>query len=329
MKTQNSSPKLAIWFLMGVLSASLASNANAQNYPTKPIRIVVPYSPGGPTDIIGRLIAQKLSESVSQPVLVEYKAGAGGAVGTEYVARSQPDGYTLVYGTGGTHGINPSLYPNLPYDAVKDFSPISIIGLGTNVLVVHPSVRANSVKELIAVAKSNPGRLNFSSSGNGATSHMAGELFKMAAGIDIVHVPFKGAGPAIVALVAGEVNLAILDMPALLPHIRSGKLRALGVASVKRSNVLTDLPTLIESGLPGVDASSWQGLFAPAGTQREVVMKLSTDIARIVRQSDVAERIAGQGMEPVGSTPDQLAVFVSAEIARWAKVVKASGAKVD
>lgn len=303
--------------------------ALAQTYPARAVRIVVPYPPGGPTDIISRLVAQKLADAFGQPVLVENKAGAGGGIGSEFVAHAQPDGYVLLWGTGGTHGINPSLYPSLPYDAVKDFAPVSLVGLGTNVLVVNPSVGAATVGELVAIARARPGALNFGSSGNGATSHLGGELFKTVAGLKIAHVPFKGAAPAIVALVSGEVELAILDMPALLPHIRSGKLRALGVASANRSKVLPDVPTLIESGLQGMNVSSWHGLFAPAGTQRAIVSRLSGEVSRLVRLPDVAERFMAQGAEPVGSTPEQLAGFVNSELDRWSRVVKASGAKLD
>ncbi len=318
-----------ILFAVLYLQSGLVTVAASQTYPAKPVRIVVPYPPGGPTDIMSRLLGQKLSDSLAQPVLIENRAGAGGGVGSEYVARAQPDGYTLLWGTGGTHGINPSLYPKLPYDAIKDFSPVSLVGLGTNVLVIHPALGATSVSDLISIAKAKPGQLNFSSSGNGATSHLAGELFKTVAGVQIAHIPFKGAAPAIVALVAGEVDLAILDMPALLPHIRSGKLKVLGISSAKRSQVLPDIPTLIESGLPGMDVSSWHGVFSPAGTPRATVTRLSTEIARIVRQPEVIERFMTQGAEPVGSTPEQCAAFVVSEISRWAKVVKASGAKVD
>ena len=303
--------------------------AQAQNYPLKPVRIVLPYPAGGSSDAIVRAISQKLSAALGQPIVIDNRAGAGGSVGTENVARSQPDGYTLLIGTSGTHGINPSLYARLPYDPVKDFSPISLVTLGMNVLVVHPSVPAKSTRELITLAKSRPGKLNFSSAGNGATSHLAGEMLKMLAGINIVHVPFKGAEPAITSLISGEVDLAILNIPALLPQIRANKLRALAVASTKRSSSLPDLPTLIETGLADFDASSWNGLFAPAATPRDVVARLNTEVTRIVRLPDVVALLSSYGTEPAGNTAEQFEAFVKSEISRWAKVVKASGARVD
>jgi tripartite-type tricarboxylate transporter receptor subunit TctC len=289
----------------------------------------VPYPAGGPTDIIGRAIAQKLTESLGQTVIIDNRGGAAGTIGSEQVARSPADGYTLLWGTPGTHGIAPSIYPKLGYDPVKDFAYITLIALGSNLLVVHPSVPALSVKEFVALAKSRPGKLNFGSAGNGATSHMAGEMLKVMAGIDMVHVPFKGAAPAIVALMGGEVDLAILDAPALLPQIRSGKLRVLAVASERRSRVLPHVPTMAESGMPGYHASSWHGLFAPAGTPRDILARLHTEIVQIVRLPDITERLSAQGVEPVANTPEQFAEFVKSEIARWARVVKASRANID
>ncbi len=315
--------------LLMSMCAALCTTVQAQNYPLKPVRIVLPYPAAGSSDAIVRVLARKLSESLGQQFVVDNRAGAGGTVGTEFVARSQPDGYTLLMGGSGTHAINPSLYPRLPYDAIKDFAPISLVTLGVNVLVVHPSVPARSVKELIALAKSRPGKLNFSSSGNGSTAHLAGEMFKTFAGINIVHVPFKGAEPAISSLISGEVDLAILNIPALLPQIRANKLRALAVASTKRSSALPQLPTMIETGIPDFDASSWNGLFAPAATPRDIVARLGTEVARIVRLPDVAAQLASYGTEPVGDTPEQFDAFVRSQIARWAKTVKASGARVD
>ena len=246
--------------IAATLTLCATSITAAQQYPVKPIRCVVPYPPGGPTDIIGRAIAQKLTESLGQPVFIDNRGGAAGTIGSEQVARSPADGYTLLWGTPGTHGIAPSIYPKLGYDPVKDFAPVTLIALGTNLMAVHPSVPARSVQEFVALAKSRPGKLNFGSAGNGATSHMAGEMLKVMAGIDMLHVPFKGAAPAIVALMGGEVDMAILDAPALLPQIRAGKLRVLAVASERRSRVLPQVPTLAESGLPGYHASSWHAL---------------------------------------------------------------------
>ncbi len=302
----------------------IASPATAQTWPAKPIRCVVPYPAGGPTDIISRAIGQKLAESLGQSIIIDNRAGAAGTIGSEHVARTAPDGYTLLWGTPGTHGIAPSIYPKLGYDPIKDFAHITLIALGTNLLVVHPSVPARSVQEFIALAKSRPGKLNFGSAGTGATSHMAGEMLKVMAGINMLHVPFKGAAPAIVALMGGEVDLAILDTPPLLPQIRSGKLRVLAVASERRSRVLPQVPTVAESGLPGFHASSWHGLFAPAGTPRDIVTRLHSDITQIVKLPDIHERLLAQGVEPVANTPAEFVDFIKSEIARWGRVVKAA-----
>ena len=320
---------LALFAAAITAQAQPTSTGSGQAYPVKPIRCVVPYPPGGPTDIIGRAIAQKLAESLGQPVIIDNRGGAAGTIGSEQVARSPADGYTLLWGTPGTHGIAPSIYPKLGYDPVKDFAPVTLIALGTNLMVVHPSVPARNVQEFVALAKSRPGKLNFGSAGSGATSHMAGEMLKVMAGIDMLHVPFKGAAPAIVALMGGEVDLAILDAPALLPQIRAGKMRVLAVASERRSRVLPQVPTLAESGLAGYHASSWHALFAPAGTPRDVVSRLHSEITHIVKLPDVTERLYAQGVEPVANTPEQLAGFIKTEITRWARVVKASRAKID
>ena len=289
----------------------------------------MPYPAGGPTDIIGRAIGQKLSESLGQSIIIDNRGGAAGTIGSEQVARAPADGYTLLWGTPGTHGIAPSIYARLGYDPVKDFAPVTLIALGTNLMVVHPSVPAHNVQEFIALAKSRAGKLNFGSAGTGATSHMAGEMLKVMAGIDLLHVPFKGAAPAIVALIGGEVDMAILDTPPLLPQIRSGKLRVLAVASERRSRVLPQVPTLAESGLPGYHASSWHGLFAPAGTPREIVARLHTEVAHIVKLPDITERLTAQGVEPVANTPEQFATFIKAEITRWARVAKLARIKAD
>ena len=315
--------------IAGALFLCGAPLAAAQPYPAKPIRCVVPYPAGGPTDIIGRAIAQKLAESLGQPVIIDNRGGAAGTIGSEQVARAPADGYTLLWGTPGTHGIAPSLYPKLGYDQLKDLAFITLIALGTNLLVVHPSVPAHSVKELVALAKARPGKLNFASAGTGATSHMAGEMLKVMAGIDMLHVPFKGAAPAIVALMGGEVDMAILDTPPLLPQIRAGKLRVLAAASERRSRVLPQVPTMAESGLTGYQASSWHGLFAPAGTPRDIVARLHTEVVRIVRLPDITERLSAQGVEPVANTPEQFAEFIKSEIARWARVAKLAHVKAN
>ena len=319
------------WLPLFCIYCSLVpiADAVAAAYPDKPIRIIVPYPPGGPTDILARTLGEKMSGALRQPILIDNRAGAGGAIGSELVAKAQPDGLTLLWGTTGSHAINPSLYPKLAYDPLKDFAGITLVAQGTNVLVVHPSLPARSVRELIALARAQPGRLNFSSAGNGATSHLAGEMFRLHSGASITHVPFKGASPAIIALLSGEVEMAILDIPALLPHIRSGKMRALGVASLKRSAVLPAVPTLHESGLTGFDASSWHALFAPARTPKEIVTRLHAEVRAALSDPTVAERLAAHGVLPIGNTPDEFAAFLRNEIARWAKVVKQSGSKVD
>ncbi|MEI8035310.1 MAG: tripartite tricarboxylate transporter substrate binding protein [Betaproteobacteria bacterium] len=314
--------------LLPLLTLS-ASPVGAQPYPHRALRVVVPYPPGGPTDIIGRAIAQKLSGQFAQSVIVDNRPGAAGTIGAEQVARAPGDGYTLLWGTPGTHAIAPSLYPKLPYDPVKDFSPVTLVALGTNVLVIHPSVPASSVKEFIALARSRPGKLSFSSAGSGATSHMAGEMLKVMSGIDMLHVPFKGASPAIIALLSGQVDAAILDIPALLPHIRSGKLRALAVASEHRSTVLAQLPTLRESGLPQYSASSWHGLFAPANIAPEIVSTLFQSTKKILMLPDINEKLTTQGVEPVGNTPAEFTLFLREETLRWAQVAKLSHARVD
>ncbi|MCC6533378.1 MAG: tripartite tricarboxylate transporter substrate binding protein [Burkholderiales bacterium] len=301
----------------------------AQAFPVKPVRIVVPYPAGGPTDIISRLLAKPLAERWAQPVLIDNRGGAGGIIGTQAVAKSPPDGYTLLWGTGGTHAINPALYRKLPYHPQRDFAPITLVALGTNVLVVHPSVPAASVGALIKLARSQPGKLNFASSGNGATSHLAGELLRILAKVDTVHVPFKGAAPAIVALAGGEVDFAILDLPALLPHIRAGRLRALGVANRKRFAGLADVPTLIESGLPEFEASSWHGLWAPAGTPAGVVEALNVALSAVIKTPHIGEQMVAMGQEIVGNAVEDFERFLRAETSKWARVVAQAGARVD
>jgi tripartite-type tricarboxylate transporter receptor subunit TctC len=301
----------------------------AAAYPEKPVRIVVPYPPGGPTDILARVIGDKLSSAFRQPVVIDNRAGAGGVVGSDLVAKAPPDGYVVVWGTSGSHAINATLHPRLPYDPVKDFAPVTLVAKGTNILVVHPSLPVRSVKELTALARANPGRLNFASAGNGATSHLAGEMFRLHSGARIAHVPYKGATPAITAVMSGEAEMAILDVPGVLPYIRAGKLRALGVASMRRSPVLPEVPTLHESGMPGFDTSSWHAVYAPARTPRDIVTRLNTEIRNVLKIPDVADRLLALGVEPVGNTPEELAEFLRSEIVRWGKVVRESGAKSD
>jgi tripartite-type tricarboxylate transporter receptor subunit TctC len=302
--------------------------APAQDYPRKPVRMIVPYPPGGPTDILGRIVAQNLSERLGQQVVVENKPGASGMIGADLVAKAPPDGYTLL-ANASIHVINPSLYKNATYDALKDFAPVSLIAEVPLVLVVAPGLEVKSVKELIALAKSKSGKLNFASSGNAAAPHLAGEAFKIAAGVDMQHVPYKGSGPALTDLMGGQVQLMFDSLPSSISHVKSGKLRAIAVTTAKRSSALPSVPTIAESGVPGFDISTWYGIWAPAGTPTEIVSKLSGEIAKIVKLADVRERLGGLGAEPAGNSPDEFAAYCRSELAKWAKIVKASGATVD
>jgi len=318
------------WLGIAVLAglAAVGMNANAQPYPAKPIRLVVPYTPGAGTDTIARILAQKAGESLGQQVVIDNRPGAGGTIGTEIVAKAPADGYTLLFAPT-SHAINPGIYPKLGYDTQKDFAPISVVASLPVVLAVEPSVPATSVRELVALAKSKPGQLTMASSGNGTVFHLTGELFKDAAGINIVHVPFKGGAPAVAALLGGQVNMTFETSVTLLPHIRSGKLRALGVASPRRIALLPDVPTLAESGFPNLLAENWYGLYAPAGTPKEVIARLYAELDRAIHSPDVREKLAQQGAEIRENTPEQTAAFLRSEMVKWAKVIKDSGAKVD
>ena len=316
-------------FALGALLALVATAASAQTYPTKPIRLVVPFPPGGATDILARDVAQKLTEAWGQQVIVDNRPGAGGNIGSELVAKSAPDGYTLEMGTVGTHAINASLYAKMPYDHVKDFVPVILVAGVPNVLVVNPAVPANSVAELIAYAKANPGKLNLASSGNGTSIHLSGELFKFMAGVQMTHVPYKGSAPALQDLIGGQVQLMFDNLPPSLPQIKAGKLRALAVTSLARAPALPDVPTMAEAGLPGYEASSWFGVLAPAGTPPAIVTKLNAEIARWLATPEAKEKLSKQGANAAGGTPEDFAKHIAAETAKWAKVVKDSGAKID
>ncbi len=310
---------------------SLTSVAGAQTpaYPSKPIRLVVPFPAGGTTDILARAVAQKLTEAWGQPVVVDNRPGAGGNIGSELVAKAAADGYTLEMGTVGTHAINPSLYAKMPYDHVKDFAPVILVAGVPNVLVVNPGVPAHSVAELIAYAKTHPGKLNFASSGSGTSIHLSGELFKVMSGADMMHVPYKGSAPALADLIGGQVQLMFDNLPSSLPQIRAGKLRALAVTSGTRAAALPDTPTIAESGLPGFEASSWFGVLAPAGTPPAIVSKLNAEIAKWLASPEAKEKMQSQGANAAGGSPEDFARHIQAETAKWAKVVKDSGAKVD
>jgi len=297
-------------------------------YPAKPVRLVVPFPPGGTTDIIARATAQKLSEAWGQQVIVDNRPGAAGNIGSELVARSAPDGYTLLMGTVGTHSINPSLYTKMPYDHVKDFAPVILVAGVPNVLVVNPEVPIKSVPELIAYAKANPGKLNFASSGSGTSIHLSGELFKAMTGVQMTHVPYKGSAPALTDLVGGQVQLMFDNLPSSLAFIKAGKLRALAVTSASRAAALPDVPTVAEY-VPGFEASSWFGILAPAGTSPEIIAKINGEVAKWLATPEAKEKLSAQGANAAGGSPQDFAKHIQAETAKWAKVVKESGAKVD
>ena len=324
--------RLAVAVLACALSASGAANAQQngnQSYPTKPIRFVIPFPPGGPADIFGRTIGQHLSDRWHQQVVIDNRSGAGGIVGSEIVAKAPPDAYTLLMGFVGTHAINPSLYKSLPYDNVKDYEPVGLIATATIVLVTHPTVQAKSVKELIALAKAKPGDLTFGSPGNGTPQHLAGELFNTMAQVKTTHIPYKGAVPALQDLLGGRIAFIFSSMPPAIPHMKTGKINALAVTSLKRSPATPEIPTVAESGLPGYEVINWYGILAPAGTPKDLVVKLNTEITRIMNLPEVKERLVVLGADIRTSSPQEFATFMRSETAKWAKVVKFSGAKVD
>ena len=303
--------------------------AQAQIYPAKAIRFVVPFPAGGPLDISARAIGQKLTEVWKQPVIIDNRPGAGGNIGADNVAKSAPDGYTILMGAVSTHAINPSLYSKMPYDAIRDFAPITLVTTVPNVLVVHPSVPAKHVRELIALAKSRPGQLNFASGSTGSTGHLAGELFKTMAKVDMVHVPYKGAAPAVTDLIAGHVSIMFDNLASALPQIKGGRTRALAVTTLSRSTMIPDLPTIDESGLKGFDLSTWFGIFAPAGVPSTILSALHLEITRALGAADLRNRLASIGAQPTPNTPEAFAAFIKAEHAKYAKVIKVSGALVD
>jgi len=298
-------------------------------YPGKPIHIVVPSAPGDGSDLTSRLIGDKLAAVLGQPVVIENKLGAGGVVGTEYAARQPADGYTLIMANAGSHAINAALYSKLPYDPAKDFAAVALVGIAPNMMSVNPSLPVKSVAEFIAYAKAHPGTINYGSGGNGSSAHLSAELFKTMAGIQMNHVPYKGATPALTDLAGGQVQVMIANLPPMLPLVKAGKLRALAVTTTRRYPGLPDVPTVAESGLAGYETVAWFGLFAPAGTPKEIVSRLNREVNAIVSQPDVRERLLGMGMEPALGTPEDFAARQAADIAKWKKVVADSGAKVD
>ena len=309
--------------------AIFATAAQAQPYPSKPIRFVVPYPAGGPLDTVARLLGQKVSESVHQPVIVDNKPGAGGNIGADMVAKSPADGYTILMGAVATHAINPTLYPGIPYDAAKDFIAVTQLASTPNVLVVNPLVPASSVREFIAYAKAHPGKLNFGSGSTGSAGHLAGELFKTMAGVDMTHVPYKGAAPAMNDLIGGQIQLMFDNLASSLAQVRGGKVKALAVTTAKRSPLAPELPTIAESGLPGFDINTWFGLFVPAATPHAIVERLHDEFTRALALPDIREKMLNLGAEPVGSTPEAFAAYVQSEREKYARLVKASGARAD
>ncbi len=316
-------------YLLVVALLLAAGTCAAQGYPAKPIRIVVPFPAGGIADLFARVIGQKFNEAWGQPAVVENRPGAGGNIGAEIVAKSPPDGYTLVTGSIGTHAVNVSLFSKLPYDPIRDFASVSLIMEAEGLLVVHPSVPVRTVKELIALAKARPGQLAYASAGHGTAAHLSGELFKSMAKVDMVHVPYKGNVPAITDLIAGQTSLLFATMPTVLPQVQVGRLKALAVTSSSRSPAAPQLPTIAEAALPGFSVTNWIGFFAPAGTPREIVIKLNGEVARIMQAPDIQKRLAAEGAKFTPWTPDQFAAFVKDELAKWAKVVKDAGIRVD
>ena len=314
---------------VAAFALALSGGAFAQAWPSKPVRLVIPFPAGGSTDIVGRLIGEKLSQGLGQPVVIDNRGGAGGTTGSDLVAKSPADGYTILMGTSSTHAIAASLYPKLPYDPVRDFAPVALIGTATILMVVHPSVPARNVAEFVALAKSRPGRISFGSTGNGSISHLTAEYFKSMAGVDLQHVPYKGDSPMTVDLVAGRVQVAFGTAVAFLPYVQNGKLNALAVTDAKPSPVAPKLPTVAASGLPGFEALQWFGLFAPAGTPKEVVARLNAEVQKVLQLHDVQDKLQSLGIQIAASGPEQFAGFMRSETAKWGRIVRDSGAKVD
>lgn len=311
-----------------LIVAPAAAQTAGQNYPSRPVHIVIPLSPGGTTDVPGRLVAQRLTERLGQQFYVENRAGAGGTIGADYVAKSRPDGYTLLF-TATPFVITANLYKKLPYNAFSDFTPVIRVASGPYVLVVHPSLGVNSVRELIALAKANPGKIDFVSSGNGSAQHLVGALFQTMAGIQFNHVPYKGSGPATADLIAGIVKVGFPGTPIAIPHVKAGRLKALGVTTAKRSPQMPEVPTLDEAGVPGYEAVVWVGIIAPAGTPREIVGKLNGEITRLLRAPEVEQHFAAAGIEATPDSPDEFGVYLKSEYDKWGKVVRESGATVN
>ena len=311
-----------------VVAAFTVGSAFAQPYPSKPIKIVVPYTPGGFNDTLGRTLAAKFTENWGQPVIVENKPGANTVIGSDYVAKSPADGYTLLV-VAFPFAVTPSLIKNMPYDTVKDFAPVVLGAQSPNLLVVNPTLPVKSVGELIAMAKAKPNSLSYASTGNGSSNHISMELFKSLAGVEIVHIPYKGSAPAVTDLLGGQVHVMFDNAPNVLPQVKAGRLRALAQSGATRSAIAPDLPTVVEAGVPGYEVMVWFGLVAPAGTPREIVMKLNAEVLKILAMPDVRERFFAQGVEPMGSTPEQFGDHIRSQMAKWAKVVRDAGVKAE
>ncbi len=311
----------ALFAAAAVLPAMFAQAAQPA-FPVKPIRIIVAYPPAGTTDILARLLGQKMTESWGQPVITENRAGAAGNIGTEAAAKATPDGYTLIMGTAGTHGINVSLYRKLNWHSLKSFAPVSLVAMVPNIMVVNNALPVKSVREFIAYAKANPGKLSYGSPGNGSTAHLSMELFKSMTGTNLVHIPYKGSAGVLTDVMGGQIAATIDNMPPYLPQVKAGKIRARAVSPARRVAAVPDLPTIAEAGVPGYDSGAWFGLLAPAGTPKAIVDKLSAETARILKLPDVSKRISEQGAEPVGGTPEQFTALIRSEITKWAKVIK-------
>ena len=317
------------WSLLITGLALAAPCLHAQSWPAKPVRFISPFAPGGGTDITCRVIAPKLADALGQAVVVDNRGGAGGMIGVDLAAKSPPDGYTMVLGTIGPVSINPSLYNKMPYDPVKDLVPVTLAADALNVLVVHPALPAKSVRELIALGKARPNELNFGSSGPGATDHLAGELFNLLTGTKMVHVPYKGGAPAMIDLVAGNVQIIFATVSTAVGQIKSGRIRAVAMAGTKRFVLMPELPTIAEAGVPGFAVNNWYGVFVPAGTPREIVARLNTELVKILHLPDVKQRLLDSGIEAISNTPEQFVAYIQAETRKWAKVVKDANVKVE
>ncbi|MFN7087251.1 MAG: Bug family tripartite tricarboxylate transporter substrate binding protein [Burkholderiales bacterium] len=318
----------ALW-LPAIVGLCAISGAMAQTYPAKPIRFIVPFAPGGSTDFVARLLAQRLPEALGQAVVVDNRGGAGGVIGAELAARAPADGYTIVLGSPGPLTINPNLLARMPYDTLRDFSPITLATISPFILVLHPSVPARSVQQLVALAKAKPGQLNYGSAGNGAVGHFSAEQFKALAGVNLVHVPYKGAGPAVTDLVGGHLDLMFENLPTVLPHIRAGKLRALAVGTRQRSALVPEYPTISEAGVPGYESSTAFGVLAPAKTPPAVIGRLNREIVKILNSPEIRERLSAQGLEAIGSTPERYAAHLKEELAQYGRIVTAAGIRLD